>query len=258
MIVDHRYSDSFFDWVDVGACRSARRLLPFLRNGLEVNSVVDVGCGTGSWLSEWSGIGVTQILGVDGNYVRRDRLKIGQSEFVPVDLGGEWNLDRRFDLAQSLEVAEHLPPAAGPDFIGKLCRLADVVLFSAAQPGQGGEHHVNERPLDYWRAIFEENGFHAFDVVRPRFRADMEVEPWYRYNVLLYANAAGRARLSTEFQAVQLPIGQSVPAFGDWTWELRKLLLRPLSVSTVTALSRLHYHIRNALRGADGQCNDSR
>jgi hypothetical protein len=132
--------------------------------------------------------------------------------------------------------------------VGALCRLADVVLFSAAEPGQGGEHHINERPLQYWRELFQSKGFLVFDPLRPRFHRDPLVEPWYRYNMLLYANATGRARLSASVLATEVPPERPLPSFGDWKWSLRRLLLRPLPVSTVTALCRLHYQFMNARR----------
>jgi hypothetical protein len=56
-------------------------------------------------------------------------------------LGGE-----RFDLAASLEVAEHLSSARADGFVEHLTRLSDRVLFSAEVPGQGGYGHRNEQP----------------------------------------------------------------------------------------------------------------
>jgi hypothetical protein len=244
----HRYDDAFFDWADAGSLQSARRLVPFLRGELEPGSVVDVGCARGVWLSVWRELGVRRIFGVDGDYVRKDRLRIAKSEFMSAQLSAEWTCNERFDLAQSLEVAEHLPPAAAPGFVSALCVLADVVLFSAAQPGQGGEHHVNERPLQYWRELFQSNGFLVFDPVRPLFYRDPLVEPWYRYNMLLYANTAGRTRLSASVLATEVPPERPLPIFGDWKWGLRRLLLRPLPVSTVSALCRLHNRFMNARR----------
>ena len=60
------------------------------------------------------------------------------------------------------------------------------ILFSAAVPGQGGEHHVNEQPYDYWRKRFAEAGFTAYDFVRPRIAADNGISFWYRYNIILF------------------------------------------------------------------------
>jgi hypothetical protein len=49
-----------------------------------------------------------------------------------------------------LEVGEHISESAANHFIESLTTHAPVVLFSAAIPYQGGDHHVNEQFLPYW------------------------------------------------------------------------------------------------------------
>jgi hypothetical protein len=58
----------------------------------------------------------------------------------------------------SYEVAEHIHPRYARHLVATLTR-APLVIISAAQPGQGGEGHLNEQPLSYWRSLFEERGF---------------------------------------------------------------------------------------------------
>ena len=50
-------------------------------------------------------------------------------------------------------MAEHLSPEAGAGLVASLARHGDVLLFSAASPGRGGEFHVNERSPEYWRSL---------------------------------------------------------------------------------------------------------
>ncbi len=95
-------------------------------------------------------------------------------------------LERTFDLVVSLEVAEHLPPESAPAFVGSLARLGPAVLFSAAIPYQGGEHHLNEQWPDYWAELFEQNGFVAIDCVRRNVWSDERVLYWYAQNTLLF------------------------------------------------------------------------
>jgi hypothetical protein len=94
----------------------------------------------------------------------------------------------RFDLAISVEVAEHLPPSHSGRFVKELVALAPVVLFSAAIPLQGGVDHQNERWQSYWQGLFEREGYRALDVIRPRVWDDPEVTPFYAQNALLYAS----------------------------------------------------------------------
>jgi hypothetical protein len=128
-----------------------------------------------------------------------------------------------------------------------LCSLSDVVLFSAAQPGQGGEDHINERPLSYWADIFEQMGYAAFDCVRPEIADEHDVMPWYRYNSLIFANAAGQLRLSREALTARVADLAMLDGGGNLTWRLRKLVLRPLPVGVVTWLSRVHYSMACAI-----------
>src|SRR5271165_1063667 len=97
--------------------RSAREVLKIVKDAhLNPKSVVDVGCGIGTWLKVWSELGAEDILGVDGDYVRQDQLLIPPDRFKAMDLSNPLALKRKFDLVQSLEVAEHLPPAAAGPF----------------------------------------------------------------------------------------------------------------------------------------------
>ena len=98
-------------------------------------------------------------------------------------------LGRTFDLVQTLEVAEHLDEASADTFVDSLARHGDTILFSAAIPGQGGTHHVNEQWPSYWAEKFARAGYTAYDVIRPRIWADPQVQVWYRQNMLLFARS---------------------------------------------------------------------
>jgi Methyltransferase domain len=237
----HAYDNTFFDWVDFTATRSARAILPLMNKALRPNSVVDVGCGRGAWLGVWSSLGITDLKGLDGDYVDRARLAIPETQFQAVDLTAKWPIERRFDLAQSLEVAEHLAPEAGPALVAQLCRLSDVVMFSAAQPGQGGEMHYNERKPSYWAEQFRVHGYEAFDCIRPTVQADATIDPWYRFNTVVYANAAGQARLDASATNTRVTNLNALDGAGNLAWRVRLALLRPLPMNLVSALSRLRY-----------------
>jgi hypothetical protein len=103
------------------------------------------------------------------------------------DLEEELSVNRRFDLVLCLEVAEHLSPRRAPGLVSDLCRLGDLVLFSAAVPGQGGIRHLNERWPTYWSLLFEAEDFESFDPIRPRIWHRSEVDWWYRQNVIVFA-----------------------------------------------------------------------
>jgi SAM-dependent methyltransferase len=169
--------------------RSAEVVVPLVTALLEPRSVCDVGCGRGIWLSVFEQHGVTEVLGMDGDYVDRELLEIDPDRFRSVDLEEEGvPASGRFDLAVSLEVAEHLPDSAATGFVDGLVALAPAVLFSAAVPGQGGNRHVNEQWPDYWRALFDKHDYEPIDCIRPVIWEQREVRIWYRQNTLLYAS----------------------------------------------------------------------
>jgi len=183
---DHpAYDRAFYLDQAAGSARSASVIVPLLREFLAVRSVCDVGCGVGTWARCWLDHGV-DVLGIDGDHVTPDQLLIPADEFLAADLCQPLQRGRRFDLAMSLEVAEHLPPTRAESFVADLAALAPVVLFSAAIPGQGGTEHVNERWQSYWAQLFAHNGFATLDVLRPRIWHDARIEYWYRQNILLF------------------------------------------------------------------------
>lgn len=233
------YGDGFFNYIDEGAARSARLVIAQALSWLKPTSVLDLGCGRGAWLAEWRRSGVGQVVGVDGDYVDRDRLYVDASEFHPADLSAPLDLSARFDLVQSLEVAEHLPAASAAGFVASLCRHGDLVLFSAAVIGQGGENHVNEQPLEYWRALFAAQGYLPYDCVRPAVAEHTEIEPWYRYNTLLYANADGQQRLPPNVTTALVAADQPLAVFAPLGWRLRLALVGAMPRGMVDGIARV-------------------
>lgn len=161
-------------------------MVPMVIDLVRPGSVVDVGCGTGGFLSVFGQHGIRDILGVDGDYLERSDLEIPAEAFLALDLTRPLHLDRIFDLVISLEVAEHLPPPSADLFVESLVRLGPVVLFSAAIPHQGGIHHLNEQWPDYWARRFANHGYVAFDCLREQIWNDQRVAWWYAQNTFLY------------------------------------------------------------------------
>jgi SAM-dependent methyltransferase len=166
---------------------SAAEVLPIVLDLLRPVSIVDVGCGLGEWLAVAGDLGVGDFLGVDGEWVQQSQLAIPVEKFLKHDLSTPLELERRFDLALSLEVAEHLPAAAARTLVQSISRAADVAVFSAAIPGQGGRHHVNEQWPAYWADLFQEFGYACYDVLRPRIWNNPRVAWYYAQNCLIFA-----------------------------------------------------------------------
>jgi SAM-dependent methyltransferase len=197
------YTTNFYEEMRRGARMSAEIIVPLVLQKLTVRSVIDVGCGDGTWLSVFSKSGVSEILGIDGVYVQSDTLQIPARFFEARDLSRPFTLPRTFDLAVSLEVAEHLPRDSAASFVESLTRLAPVVLFSAAIPQQGGNGHINEQWPEIWASHFQSHNFLPIDLIRKQVWQNDAVEWWYAQNTLLFVDAkyaASNAALKGELE----------------------------------------------------------
>lgn len=164
--------------------RAADRVVPWLMEQVGPGTVLDVGCGLGTWAAVFGEHGC-EAWGVDTEEVPPDLLAIPHARFRVVDLEMPLQSMGRFDLAVCLEVMEHISADAGDRLVRFLTETADTILFSAAVPGQGGSNHVNEQWPAYWQARFRRYGFDFDDAVRWRFWDDEEVDWWYRQNMVL-------------------------------------------------------------------------
>jgi SAM-dependent methyltransferase len=183
--------------------RSSEVIVPLVLAFVPVRSVVDVGCGDGSWLAVFRRYGVEEILGLDGDYVDREALQIPPESFQACDLRNPLEIRREFDLAVSLEVAEHLPEPCAAMFIEGLVQLAPAVLFSAAIPFQGGTNHINEQWPDKWAELFKRHGYVAVDMIRKQVWRNETVDWWYAQNTILFVHPRlleANAALKREFE----------------------------------------------------------
>ncbi len=232
------YDNEFYADQAPGSQRSANVILPLVFELNRPQSLVDVGCGIGTWLHVAKELGVPTVLGVDGEYALTAGLLIDRREFQPADLRLPLpELGQRFDMAMSLEVAEHLPRERAQSLVNELCSLADVVMFSAAIPGQGGTDHINLQAQSVWIERFAASGYQAFDLVRSRVWDDASVETWYRQNVLVFVKA-GNADLTARARELQA----AAPRIFDVAhpdlvafWERRAT--RPVSVTQAIGLT---------------------
>jgi len=233
----HEYGTDFYRFLASFAVRSAEQIVPKLTAALPVRSVVDFGCGQGAWLSVWAAAG-TAVTGVDGPYIDRRGLLIDPGDFHPTDLSAPIDLGRQFDLVQSLEVAEHLPASRATQFVDTLTAHGACVLFSAAVPGQGGENHVNEQPLGYWRTIFREHGYRAVDYLRPLICNDPAIARWYRCNIMLYVKDDAIPSLAEAMRRQCVPDAQPFEDYWPLSYRLRHALVRQLPSAVVDRISR--------------------
>jgi hypothetical protein len=150
-------------------------------------SVVDLGCGAGWVLYYLNSLSIPKLMGIEPN---QEIKSVAADTILPCiqvrDLTTPLVTDEKFDLAISLEVAEHIDEQFSDIVISNICLFSDVVFFSAATPGQGGYGHVNEQTFDYWKQKFGNLGYEHDDTLSKHVRSWLKkknVMKWYSKNI---------------------------------------------------------------------------
>jgi SAM-dependent methyltransferase len=240
------YSAAFYRSIAAESLQAAECIAPLLAP-LNVQSVVDFGCGSGTWLHTFRRLGVGAVRGLDQFDPAGVELLIGRDEYQRVDLAREVRLAREYDLAICLEVGEHIAPDASATLVANLVRASRRVLFSAATPGQGGVEHINERPLADWLRLFAGHGYVASDFVRAAIaERKLRVEPWYRYNTLFFLREAELAAAPEIVARHRVNDAAGLSARVALGWRLRSALVAALPVPAVTFLANCKHSLRDS------------
>jgi len=212
-----KYGHDFYESRHENTLHSARTILSIVLARIpRVDRAVDLGCGVGTWLSALKAKGASQVQGLDGDWVERQLLEIPQECFKQSNLGERIAQPDKYDLAISLEVAEHLPSSRAESFVEDLTELSDFVLFSAGIPFQGGINHINEQWQDYWVDLFEQMNYVVHDFIRPEIWNDSRIPFWYRQNTLLFSRMERTPDMRHEMadkQQIQMPLNVVHPEF---------------------------------------------
>ena len=165
---------------------SPNEIIPLILQLFKAESVLDVGCGTGTWLKVFFENGVRAITGIEGYHLDKTNLVIDDQFILLKDLEQSFQVNRKFDIAISLEVAEHLAETSADKFVDSLCATSDTIIFSAAVVYQGGQNHINEQWQSYWIKKFSDRGFVDVDLIRPKIWNNKRVFYWYKQNMICF------------------------------------------------------------------------
>lgn len=200
------YDEKFYSNMENISMKMANIMMPYVINWIKPKSVVDFGCGEGIWLSAIKSVDANiEIFGLDGDYISKSRLRIPEECFLPVNLEREIELDRKYDLAISLEVAEHIAEKYSDIFVDSLIKSSDNILFSAAIPGQGGTNHINEQWQSYWIEKFKKRGYFVDISIREFFWNEERISPWRRQNILFFSKSRGEVTERNEIYDIVHP-----------------------------------------------------
>lgn len=188
---DGIYSEDYYaSTVEDAAGRSVGAMADSIVSDLNPKTAIDVGCGTGALLEALRSRGVT-VCGLEYSKAGLRRCAVRNLDVSRFDIENDSYLrNGTFDVAISMEVAEHLPGRVAERYIDLLTRLSRDVVFTAAPVGQGGEDHVNEQPPEYWIEKYAKRGFRLNNEASTRWAANWKangVESWYYSNLMVFS-----------------------------------------------------------------------
>jgi SAM-dependent methyltransferase len=172
-------------------------ILGYIHGIRTFQSVVEFGCGLGTWLGVARALGATETRGYDTAEIPIEARGIAKADFFVTDFARFIKLDRTFDVAICLETADRLASSAAAPLIRTLCSAADWVLFGAAPPFQGGGDQFNENWMEYWAGLFAKEGFLCYDIVRPKFWHDRDIPFYFRQNTCLFVRRGANSALNS-------------------------------------------------------------
>lgn len=199
------YDENFYE-TNQKDLNAAQTIMAYVYDKIKPKSVVDFGCGSGTWLCAIKKLGCNNILGIDGKYVKEDWLLFDKSKFLAADLTENIELPQKYDMAISLEVAEHISEEKSETYLKNLIKASDLILFSAAIPYQGGTNHINEQFPSYWIKKFEKYGYVPYDCLRWKFWDNSDIAFWYRQNIMFFVKKEKVDELKKNFPIKELPI----------------------------------------------------
>jgi hypothetical protein len=158
-----------------------------IRDYFHPSSVIDFGCAIGSHLEPFHEENI-EIKGVEGNPAAFEYAVVPTDYLIVHDLREPYDSQGSYDIALCFEVAEHLPEEYADILVDTLTEASDIVVMTAATPGQGGTHHVNEQPPEYWHRKFESRGFeyNSEAVQTLNDRIEVDESTWILENLMIF------------------------------------------------------------------------
>jgi SAM-dependent methyltransferase len=187
---DGVYNAQYYELFEAPVTKGAPVMCASILTAFHPATLIDVGCGTGALMRAFRERGVL-VAGLEYSDAALAFCRERQLNVRKFDLEKDLlTTGERFDVAVSMEVAEHLPAGVASQYVALLAKLSDVIVFSAAPPGQGGQDHVNEQPPSYWISRFAAHGLihdeSTTNAWKHEWRTSGLVAPWYSDNLLLF------------------------------------------------------------------------
>lgn len=191
---DFVYNPEYFrDVIENHSGDAAGPMATSIMRDLAPKSVMDVGCGAGNLLEALQ-VRDCEVFGLEGAAAGVDACVRRGVAVRRFDLEREiFEMERRFDVVCSIEVAEHLPAHAADRYVNLIANAGESLVFAAAAPGQGGTDHVNEQPPAYWMEKLAAHGLKLDEELTAKWRTEWEqagLQPWFWLNLMVFRRPA--------------------------------------------------------------------
>jgi SAM-dependent methyltransferase len=172
-----------YDHIDHEERQPAERIAKWISSALPPGTVLDIGCGPGTYVTALRSFGISaRGIDVDDRVKGKEHLKY-QSLF-------ELSNEDRADIVLCLEVAEHIEENLADVVAHQVAgTVKKTLIWTAAQPGQGGIGHINCQPREYWEKKLTEQGLVRNRELETRMLEFIVQGPhmiWFRNNVMVF------------------------------------------------------------------------
>ncbi|NBB78371.1 MAG: methyltransferase domain-containing protein [Verrucomicrobia bacterium] len=188
---DMIYGPDYYKNMDrESALKDAEHFADVIISGYSPERVIEFGCGTGRLLYPYHRRGIS-VKGLELSTFAKEISKLPDSRLESHDLTKPYSASETYDIALCIEVVEHLPPSASDIIVSSISDSAPVAIITSARPGQGGTHHVNEQPFEYWIEKFETKNM-IYNEERAKYmREELELKDltWISDNIMIFENS---------------------------------------------------------------------
>lgn len=187
----HIYDHKFFQNTIKLEADSAAQFVEIVLKYYQPESIVDIGCGAGSYLNEFNKKGIKKLYGIDGSPAAKEEFLLSKDKLMIFDLAQKYEFKEKYDLGLCLEVAEHLEQKDADILVETIISTSDDLIFTAAVPGQGPRSigHINEQPHQYWIDKFAGKNFSYLESRTEEMRQEMKekgVVWWIVNNLMIF------------------------------------------------------------------------
>lgn len=181
-----RHRAQYHDW--------EKRLAADFFARYQVGSVIDFGCGVGSYLDAAYDLGLSRIQGYELHLAAAlPHVPVHLRPFLEARDVTEPIIVPPFDCSWSVEVGEHLEPAGTSQFVDNIVAATSrLALLTCAPPGQRGTSHINLRPQKEWIAMLCFRGMtylpEDVEVTKLRWKT-LGAPPYILRNLMIFERA---------------------------------------------------------------------